>query len=75
MKLIPEWRSAWRWYSVQALAIIAALPIVWASLPPEWQAEVPSEWIKVMVVVVAIAGILGRVLQQPGVPGDAGNAS
>jgi hypothetical protein len=67
MKLIANWRDAWRFYSVQALAIIAALPIVWASLPPEWQAEVPSGWIKVMVVAVALSGILGRVLQQPSV--------
>jgi anti-sigma-K factor RskA len=67
MKLIENWRDAWRFYSVQALAVIAALPIVWASLPPEWQAEVPGEWIKVMVVVVAVSGILGRVLQQPNV--------
>lgn len=67
MKLIQDWRQAWRFYSVQALAVIAAIPIVWASLPEEWRATVPSEWIKVMVVVVAVAGILGRIIQQPGV--------
>jgi anti-sigma-K factor RskA len=68
MKLIDNWRSAWKMYSVQALAIIAALPVVWASLPDEWRAEVPSEWLKVMVVVVALAGILGRIIDQPGIP-------
>lgn len=67
MKLIANWREAWKMYSVQALAVIAALPIIWASLPEEWRAEIPSEWIKVMVVMVAIAGILGRIIDQPGV--------
>jgi hypothetical protein len=68
MKLIQNWKEAWKMYSVQALAVIAALPIIWASLPDEWKAEVPSEWVKALVVVVAIAGILGRIIDQPNIP-------
>lgn len=35
MKLVPDWRRVWRYYSTQALIAIAALPMIWAEMPPE----------------------------------------
>lgn len=64
MNLIPDWRSAWKWFSVQALAIIALIPIVWTALPPEAHAWVPVEWRPWIVFTLAIAGIVGRLVPQ-----------
>ena len=36
MKLIPEWRQAWRMLSVQ----VASLAIVWGALPVDQQAAI-----------------------------------
>lgn len=64
MRLIPDWRSAWRWFSVQALAVIGALPIVWSMLPPDVKSLLPAGWGMWVFVVLAVAGVLGRVVDQ-----------
>ena len=64
MRLVPDWREAWKWFSVQAMAILAALPVVWMSLPADLKAHVPNEWGLVIFIIVAIGGIGGRVIDQ-----------
>lgn len=64
MKLVADWRQAWRWFSVQALALVALLPVVWPSLPPQVTGWVPEEWRPWVVVVIAIGGIAGRLIDQ-----------
>lgn len=64
MQLIPDWRSAWRWFSVQALALIIVLPIVWASLPPDVKSLVPSSWNVWIFIIIAFAGLVGRFVDQ-----------
>lgn len=64
MKLIPDWRSAWRWFSVQALAAIALLPVVWPTLPPTVTEWVPESWRPWIIVALAVGGIVGRLINQ-----------
>lgn len=66
MKLIPDWKQAWRWFSVQALAAIVALPVVWAMLPADVKAFLPDGWEPWVFAVIAAAGIVGRVIDQKG---------
>lgn len=64
MVLIPEWRSAWRYASVQ----LAAAAVLFGALPEAQQAEVlalvgvPASRIS---AVLGIAFIAVRVLAQP----------
>lgn len=44
MKLIPEWRQAWRMRSIQLTALLGALPLVWMSLEPE-EKDLILSWI------------------------------
>lgn len=64
MRLVPDWRSAWRWFSVQALAILAVLPVVWATLPPDIKALIPAKYGLYIAAAVALAGIAGRLIDQ-----------
>lgn len=64
MTLIPNWRECWRWFSVQALAAIAALPLVWPSLPADVRAWVPDSWQPWILVALALGGIAGRLVDQ-----------
>jgi hypothetical protein len=65
MKLVPDWRDAWRWWSVQALTILAALPLVWPALPADVRAWMPEDWEPFAFVTIAFGGIVGRLLDQP----------
>lgn len=64
MKLIPEWRKAWRMFSVQALAVIAMLPLIWSELPPDLVAMIPPAWTPYILTALAVAGIVGRLVDQ-----------
>ena len=64
MRLIPDWRKCWRYYSTQALVALAALPLVWASIPVEVQMMVPDAWRPWLLSAMALAGIAGRLVKQ-----------
>jgi len=68
MKLIPDWKKAWRWFSVQALIAIAALPVVWSMLPSDVKTFLPDGWEPWILVGLALAGLIGRVIDQNRTP-------
>lgn len=63
MKLIDDWRSAWKFWSVQLAALIA----VWAALPVELQTALlglvglPADIVPGVLAVLVVAA---RVLRQ-----------
>jgi protein-S-isoprenylcysteine O-methyltransferase Ste14 len=64
MKLIPNWREAWRWFSVQALAALVLLPVVWMALPPDIKGFLPDSWEPWTLMFIAGAGLIGRLVDQ-----------
>jgi len=64
MKMVKNAAQAWRWFSVQALAALALLPIVWVQLPHDVQAMMPEAWRPWVMVALAIGGIAGRLIKQ-----------
>lgn len=64
MRLVDNAREAWKWYSVQALAVLALLPLVWAELPAEVVDMIPAETRRWIMVAIAISGIVGRLIPQ-----------
>ena len=64
MQLVENVRQAWRWFSVQVLTVLTALPLVWMALPPESQDLVPESWRPWALAVVALCGLLGRLVKQ-----------
>lgn len=64
MRLVKDARSAWRWFSVRALMLLAAIPVVWEQLPPETHALIPVTWRPWAITGVALIGIVGRLVDQ-----------
>lgn len=75
MKPIPDWRQAWRLWSVRVSAIGAAIfafllaapdqvQAIWNALPPDIQAMVPNA--KGVALGITVAVTIARVLQQKG---------
>jgi len=65
MTLVENARHAWRWFSVQAMALAAAMQIGWANLPPDLKSTIPAAYVTYMTIALLVLGIIGRVVAQP----------
>lgn len=64
VRLVKNARKAWSWFSVKALAVITALALAVALLPYEVVAVLPPEWQPWVIAAVAVAGLIGRLIDQ-----------
>lgn len=67
MRLVENWKQAWRWFSMWAFAICASIPVAWVSLPEDVKKLLPDSWEKWVFVAIAAAaglGAVGRVIDQ-----------
>jgi len=64
MQMVKDWKSSWRWFSVQALTVIAGLPLVWPMIPPDVQAWLPEQYRPYVIVALAVGGLAGRLIDQ-----------
>lgn len=68
-KLVDDWRSAWRWWSMQLHVIgtsLVALFLLLPSMPREIQALIPVKWQAVAVAVWFALGVIARLWKQKG---------
>lgn len=64
MKLIEDWRSAWKFLSVQAQAIGVAISSTYAVLYDQLKDNFPPKYMLVLTGAVFLLGIAGRVISQ-----------
>lgn len=64
MKLVPNWRKAWRWLSMRFLALAAAAQVAWQTMPPEALAVIPVGWRGYITLGLVLAAMVGRVIDQ-----------
>jgi hypothetical protein len=72
LHLIPDWKQAWRWFSVQASFLNMAFLATWALLPPRFQNAIPEEWVFGIAIGLLVLGVAGRVVDQTK-PADGSN--
>lgn len=65
MKFVNNARSAWKWFSVQILALIIFVTAIWDQLPPDVQSQIPEEYRGPIVSTLAVLGLIGRLIKQP----------
>lgn len=76
MQLASNWRSLWKAFSTQALALLVLLQGLIAAVPPHLQAvRIPlidytyGEIAVALSVVIAVLGLVGRYIDQ-GLPSE-----
>ena len=63
MKLVENAKQAWRWYSVQAMAVAGALQAAWLALG-DMQSRIPEWGVDALTVAILVSGIVGRLVKQ-----------
>ncbi|MEY8027130.1 hypothetical protein [Klebsiella quasipneumoniae] len=64
MKLVDDWKSAWRWFSMHALVLAGIIPTVWAELPADLKTAIPPGAMGTITAVIAACGVVGRLVNQ-----------
>lgn len=64
MKLIHNWRATLQAYSTWALGAVVAIPTLWLQVPDELKALIPAQGMAKITVLVAVAGLIGRFIDQ-----------
>lgn len=74
-RIVADWRQAWRWLSVQMLALAGVLQVLgmvlekaWLGVPPSLLQSVSPGAIQAISLVVCLLGIAGRMVKQPAPP-------
>lgn len=75
MKLIYNWKQAWKMHSVKIFAIIILLPVAWEAIPDYVKADLPTGWVKWIASGLAVLGVYSRLLPQPSVRKEDSNDS
>lgn len=65
VRLVEDWKSAWRWFSVQAMALSAALTAAWQFVPDDLKSSLPAWVPPAMGIAILALGIAGRIVEQP----------
>lgn len=66
MRLVPDARKGWRWWSVRAMALNGAVLTTWLALPADLKSEIPDWIVTSTALATAVAGIVGRFIDQGG---------
>ncbi len=64
MKLITEWKSAWKMISVQIMTLATALQGAWLAMPADTRAMMHPEVLQWVTVALLVVGIVGRLVDQ-----------
>lgn len=64
MKLIDNWRKAWRFLSMQLLALALVLQTAWETLPADALAVIPADWRGYITLGLIVLAMVGRLIQQ-----------
>ncbi|OJT96587.1 MAG: hypothetical protein BGN82_06230 [Alphaproteobacteria bacterium 65-7] len=64
MTLVEEWRQAWRWFSVQAMALSVLVQAAWEALPADLKQYLPPGLGLALSLGLLACGIIGRLVRQ-----------
>ncbi len=65
MKLIANWRKAYKMLSIQAMAFATAIQGAWMFIPEDMKATIPPNVVQWVTMGLLVFGIAGRLVDQP----------
>lgn len=64
MKLVDDWKDAWKWISVNCMIIATAIQGAWMYIPDDMRTAIPSGIVNIVTLILLAAGIAGRLVKQ-----------
>lgn len=64
MRLVDNWKQAWKWLSFNCMATAAAIQSAWVCMPDDMRDKAPHHIVGVVTVILLFLGIAGRITQR-----------
>ncbi|OZI26723.1 hypothetical protein CAL26_05215 [Bordetella genomosp. 9] len=64
MKLVDNWRQAWRWFSMHCMATATAIQGAYIALPDDMRRSIPLWAVALLTMAILGLGVLGRLIDQ-----------
>lgn len=64
MKLVDDWKNAWKWISMQCMTLALAIQGSWMFIPEDMKSSIPPEIVRGATIGLLAVGIAGRLKQQ-----------
>ena len=64
MRLVDDWRKAWKWISIQLSVGLALIAPIWMAMPQDVKGIIPEGWNVWIVSIVALSIAIGRLKDQ-----------
>lgn len=63
MRLVTDWKCAWRWASVWFMTLATIVQGTWLSIPDDLRDKLPHHIASITTMVLLFLGIAGRITQ------------
>jgi len=68
IELVAGAKNAWRWFSVQAMTLAAAVQGAWVFVPEDMRSSLPPNAVQALTVALLAMGVAGRLVKQKDKP-------
>jgi hypothetical protein len=64
MRLVDDFKRAYRWFSIQAMGLALAIQGAWEVIPADMKAGIPQQYVTWLTLGLLVLGIAGRLVKQ-----------
>lgn len=64
LHFVENAKSAWKWFSVQAMVLAGAIQGAWLFVPDDMRSTLPPNAVQALTVALLVMGVAGRLVQQ-----------
>lgn len=64
IRLVEDWKQAWKWLSINCMALAAAVQGAWLYIPEDMRQSIPNKYITGVTFALMVLGVLGRLVRQ-----------
>jgi hypothetical protein len=64
MRLVANWKSAWKWFSIQFVAAAGAVQLAVLAFPDTIRAWLPDWLTHLLAIMLLVAAVAGRLIDQ-----------